>query len=146
MDTSNLCTWEGEAGRSEVQRYHQLHRKFKISLGSTRPISNITIFLVVIIITPIYNIERKCSLIRDTHSSRSCRMARPQRSFNVITKEMKTMRLKRETSHLGFSMKKELQKEQSQNISVNTQLGDSFYYINIVSEVLAFKFAFGKTK
>lgn len=56
------------------------------------------------------------------------------------------MRLKRETSHLGFSMKKELQKEQSQNISVNTQLGDSFYYINIVSEVLSFKFAFGKTK
>lgn len=73
-------------------------------------------------------------------------MAGPQRSFNVITKEMKTMCLKRETSHLGFSMKKELQKEQSQNISVNTQLGDSFYYINIVSEVLAFKFAFGKTR
>ena len=53
-------------------------------------------------------------------------MAGPQRSFNVITKEMKTVRFKHETSHLGFSMKNELQKEQSQNISVNTQLGDAF--------------------
>lgn len=44
-------------------------------------------------------------------------MAGPQRSFNVIIKEMKTMRLKHETSHLGFSTKNELQKEQSHSIS-----------------------------
>lgn len=56
------------------------------------------------------------------------------------------MCLKYETSHLGFSTENEVQKEQSHSISVNTQLGGSFYYINIFSEALAFEFAFGKTR